>query len=93
MNICDLCSKPLTADHERFMAAHMRKAVELGLSPPHTMNELAAAMGMTRSAYVSSWRQRVMTDHTDWLLCRDCAAVTRRLLSSKKWWQFWKQYV
>lgn len=78
MNICDLCSTPLTSNATRYTASQMRRAVKAGLRPNSTSFELGAALGMSKQVTEQGWIQQVMTDNSDWLLCTDCTKIYKR---------------
>lgn len=100
---CDLCSSAITqSEGVRISNGSFRAAVRRGFNPfqtpgcslpPSTKAQLA--MGVSRSELAGGWKQRALSDATDWVLCRSCEVVYSTAWGSKatpsaKWWQFWR---
>jgi hypothetical protein len=83
---CDLCNKVISSGEVvRIPLREMQKAVRDGFNPFKTTNvDVSSAMGLAGLFGLGSeqvfkeWRQRLMTDTTDWGLCSACAEAFRR---------------
>jgi hypothetical protein len=90
LDLCDLCASPLNLEWTRFTAQQIQSAVRRGLRPESHAIEVGAAYGMSKELTEEGWVERVMNNHTDWLLCPICVARQHRLLEPRRWWQFWR---
>ena len=88
--ICDICSKTLTRSEIKFhTAATMHQAIRYGLNPWKTpginmtiSSGVGSVFGLNSDEQYRHWRQRVMTDTTDWGLCSDCTQAVSQVLGA-----------
>jgi Zn-dependent oligopeptidase len=101
---CDLCSTGVSeSSSTRIPNAAFRTVVRSGFNPFETPGcnlpasvKSQLAMGVSsRSQAAAGWKQRALSDTTDWVLCSSCfaaysTAAGSRASGAAKWWQFWK---
>jgi tetratricopeptide (TPR) repeat protein len=81
---CDLCNKAISATEViRVPLREMQQAVRDGFNPfktpsIDTSSFPGAVFGMSAEQRFAGWRQMLMSDTTDWSLCRPCAEAFRR---------------
>lgn len=81
MAYCDLCNKTISSSEVvRIPLRQMQQAVRDGFNPFKTpgidmgaSGGLASAFGISSEQMFQGWRQKLMTDTTDWGLCAACA--------------------
>jgi hypothetical protein len=89
--ICDFCNRTISASEVVVISLHeMQQAVRNGFNPWKTpgldmssTSGLASAFGFSSETVFAHWRQRVMTDTTDWGLCPTCAEAFRNATGSQ----------
>ncbi len=82
---CDLCNKTISAaEVVRIPLREMQQEVRKGFNPFKTAGidlslttGLGGVFGMSGDDMYRDWRQRVLSDTTDWGLCPDCARAFR----------------
>ncbi len=88
--VCDLCNKTISANELVVIPLQkMQQAVRNGFNPWKTpgldmssSSGLSSMFGLTPETVFVHWRQRLMTDTTDWGLCPSCAETFRRATGS-----------
>ena len=76
--VCDLCNTSVTAaDGTRVPALVMRGAVLRGFNPfttPGFENNASTLelLGVNLAGAAAEWRNRALTDDSDWMLCQSC---------------------
>lgn len=71
MAVCDLCNTPISSASKRYSAAQVRAAVNAGLLPSGSAAELAKVFDPS----LQGWKQMVLSDSTDWVLCPSCSVL------------------
>jgi len=81
---CDICNKPASTAKGRkvFTAGEMQRATEHGFNAYSTGGpaRMLALTGFRKDEAHALWKQDVMRDSTDWLLCPLCHSKVRKYL-------------
>ena len=84
---CALCKRAVSVEELIYISLwEMQQAAQEGFNPFETPGidnsssmEIASLSGISAEQILQSWRQRVMTDTTDWGLCPACAEAFYRI--------------
>ncbi len=94
---CDICGViTSTRTSPTYPAPEFRRLVNRGYTLDQAAIDRAIANGVapSRDEVVTQWQQKVTTKHTDWLLCRECAATAAQYrlagpARNPRWWLPW----